>query len=300
VKQHVIEKVTLADDETGLSYVASPAGPAPFDRAVQALQNEVILYDRGRETRMQADPQWGPLAEQPAQTVPPSPVKWSDLFGDAPPRVTAQEAFSAVHLYPEGQSEIGELASQSFAADHLADLFEQDDAMAATMSRAERILVQLFDGAISGCIDNRRPHHYTILYQSGPFAQKQAQILWSRLAGVGRFSWLQRIHFYLASKAPVQDGPYDLVYAWIPFSQFDQPVQLDQTVTSLVGRMRSGAIAGIVGPGPDTLSKLLREKNFVITLVQSVEELPSFGMHRSILPKARLKKGLTIYLVRRP
>jgi hypothetical protein len=298
VKQHVIEKVTLSDDETGLSYVASPAGPAPFDRAVQALQNEVILYDRGRETRMQADPQWGPLAEQPVQAVPPSPVKWSDLFGDALPRVTAQEAFSAVHLYPEGQGEIGELASHSFVADHLADLFEQDDAMAATMSRAERILVQLFDGAISGCIDSRRPHHYTILYQSGPFAQKQAQILWNRFAGVGRFSWLQGVHFYCVSEAPVQDGPYDLVYAWIPFAQFDQPVQLNQTLASLAGRMRSGAIAGIVGP--DTLSKLLREKNFLITLVQAVEELPSFGMHRSILPKARLKKGLTVYLVRRP
>jgi hypothetical protein len=287
VRQRVIEKVTLSDDETGLSYTAPVEGrPMPFDRAVQTLQNEVILYDRGRENKLDVDPQWGPLGEQ------------SDVFGDACPRMTAQEAFSAVHLYPDDESEIGELASQPFVADYLADLFEQDGAMAATMSRAERVLVQLFDGAISACIDSRRPHHYTVLYQSGPFAQKQAQTLWSRLAGARLLSWLQGIHFYRVSEAPAQDGPYDVVYTWIPFAQFDQAAQLDEILRSLAGRMRPGAIAGIAGPG--TLSAVLREKNFVITLVHSVEDLPTFGMHRSILPEARLRKGLTLYLVQHP
>ena len=298
VKQRIIEKVTLSDDETGLSYTAAAKGrQAHFDRAVQTLQNEVILYDRGRETALPLDPQWGPLAEQPVRTVPSFPVKWSDVFGDALPRMAAREAFSAVHLYPDDDREIGELSSQSFVVDHLADLFEQNEAMASTMSRAERILVQLFDGAITGCIDSRRPHRYTVLYESDPFAQKQAQVLWNRLARAQLLSWLQGIRFYRVSEDSVQDGPYDLVYAWIPFAQFDQVAQLNETVGSLAGRMRSGAIACITGP--DTLLTLLRGKNFVVTLVQPVEDLPPFGMHRSILPKARLKKGLTLYLVQR-
>jgi hypothetical protein len=296
VKQRVVEKVTLFDDETGLSYTAAaPGRQVPFDRAVQTLKNQVILYDRGRETKLEADPHWGPLAEQPARVVPASPVTWSDVFGDALPSVTAQEAFSAVHLYPEGESEIGELSSQPFVVDHVADLFEHDGAMAATMSRAERILVYLFDGAINGCIESRRPHRYTVLYQSGPFAQKQAQILWNRLARAQLLSWLHGIHFHRASEVPVEDGAYDIVYAWIPFTQFDQAAQLGETVASLARRMRSGAVACIAGPR--ALPRLLCDNNLIIMSNQPVEALPSFGMHRSILPKSRLKKGLTCYLV---
>jgi hypothetical protein len=299
VKQHSIERLTLTDDEAGLSYVAPPVGrPAPFDRTVRTVRDEMILSDRGCETRLAVDPRWGPLTEQPAQVTASPPVKWSDLFSGACPQITGREAFSAVLLYPEDETEIGELPSQSFVVDHLADLVEQEAAVEARLARADRILVHLFDGAISGCIDSRRRHDYTVVYQSGPFAQKQAQLLWNRFAGARQLPWLQGMHFYHLSQAPYGERPYDVAYVWTPFAQFDQPAQLEETIGKLAEKMTSGAIAFVTGPA--RLSQSLHQWNLVIDSVQPVEALPSFHMHRSILPKAQLKKGLTLYRVRRP
>jgi hypothetical protein len=299
VKQGVVQKVTFFDDETGLSYVAPVEGrPAPGDRAVQTRGRVVILYDRGRETKLAADPLWGPLVEQPDWAMPPAEVKWSDVFAGAPPQVSAREAFSAVLLYPEDESEIGELPSQAFVVDHLLDMVEQDTAMAARLSRADRILVHLLDGAISGCIDNRRRHNYTVVYESGPFAQRQAQILWNRFAGARLLAWLQGIRFYHVSGTPRQDERYDVVYAWIPFAQFEEPARLEEAIEKLQSAMSSGGIAFVAGP--NTIVPFLRQRGLAVESVQPVEDLPSFQMHRSILPKAHLKKGLTLYRLARP
>lgn len=299
VKERIIEKLTLSEDGTGLPYVApSPPRPAPCDRTVQMQGNEVILNDRGRQMKMAVDPQWGPLAEQPARAVLSAAVKWSDLFRGAPPRMTGREAFSAVLLYPDDETEIGELPSQAFVVDHLLDLFEQDAATAAVISRADRILVHLFDGAISGCIDHRRRRHYTVLYQSGPFAQKQAQTLWNRFAAAQCLSWLHSIHMYHVTEVTPQDGPYDVVYEWMPFAQFEQPAQIEETIGTLARQLASRGTAFVAGPG--TVSEVLHHKGLVVESVQPVADLPSFHMHRSILPKARLKGGLVLYRVRRP
>ena len=300
VKQRVIDKLTLSDDETGLSYVApSPQRPAPCDRTVQTEGGEVILNDRGCRTTLAINPQWGPLVERPDRTAPPpAGAKWSDLFKGALPRMTGQEAFSAVLLYQDDDSEIDELPSQSFVVDYLQDLSEQDASLAAMMSRANRILVHRFDGAISGCIDSRRLRDYTVVYQSGPFAQKQAQILWNRFARAKRLPWLQGIHMYGATEAFPQDRPYEVVYEWVPFTQFDQRPQLEETIGTLAQRMSLGGSAFVVGP--DTLAQLMRQKGLLVETSQPVGDLPPFHMHRTILPKARLKAGLTLYRVRRP
>lgn len=300
VKQGVIDKLTLSDDGIGLSYVApSSQRPAPCDRTVRTEGNELILNDRGCRTTLAINPQWGPLVSTLDRTVPPAAaVKWSDLFKGALPRMTGQEAFSAVLLYPDDDAEIGELPSQSFVVDYLQDVSEQDASMAAMMSRASRILVHRFDGAISGCIDSRRPRDYTVLYQSGPFAQKQAQILWNQFAAAKRLPWLQGIHMHGATEVPPQDRPYDVVYEWVPFTQFEQRPQLEETIRTLAQRMASGGIA-FVG-GPDSLAQLMRQSGLLVETSRPVEDLPPFHMHRTILPKARLKAGLTLYRVRHP
>jgi hypothetical protein len=293
IKQRVIEKFTFSNDGTGLSYVAPVAGrPAACGRAVQTREGEVILYDRGRKTKLAADPLWGPLVEQPAGAPPSEEMTWSDVFDGALPQVSAREAFSAVLLYPEDETEIGEFPSQSFVVDHLADLLEQDAALLTKLSRADRILVRLFDGAISGCVDSRRRHSYTIVYESGPFAQKQAQILWNRLAAARLLPWLQRIRFYHVSEPP-QNGLYDVLYVWIPFAQFEEPARIEKAIELLRSAMGSGGIAFVTGP--NTMPELLRRQGLVIDSVQPVDDLPSFHMHRSILPRARLKRGLTLY-----
>jgi hypothetical protein len=158
--------------------------------------------------------------------------------------------------------------------------------------------VHRFDGAISGCIDGRRRREYTVVYQSGPFAQKQAQILWNRFAAAQRLPWLQGIHLYGATEAHPQDRPYEVVYEWVPFAQFEQRPRLEETIRTLERRMTPGGNAFVVGPV--TLAQLARQSGLMVETSQLVEDLPPFHMHRTILPKARLKAGLTLYRVRRP
>jgi hypothetical protein len=294
VKQEMIEKVTFADDGTGLSYVAPvPERLSSCERTVQTRDGVVILTDRGHRTELAVDPQWGPLAGREVRPALVAPVAWSDLFSGAPPQVSGREAFSAVLLYPDDASEIGELASQPFVVDHLIDVQGQDPALARKTLEADRVLVHLFDGAIKGCIDERRSRDYTVLYQSGPFAQKQAQALWNRFARADRLPWLRRIHLSHVTEPLPHGGPYDLVYVWMPFAYFAQPAQLELAIRKLRERMVPGGLAFVAGP--DSMSPLLRRLGLVIESAQAVEDLESFQMHRSILPQARLKNGLTLY-----
>ncbi|WP_447602536.1 hypothetical protein [Nitrospira sp. Nam80] len=299
VKQHIVEKVTLSDDGAGLSYLAPTSQrPAPCERTVEVNSRELILNDRGLRTKLAIDARWGPLIDTSGRTGSAAPVQWSDLFSGTPPQLTGREAFSAVHLYPEDDTEIGELASQPFVVDYLQDLIDQDAPTAAMVSRADRALVHLFDGAIGGCIDGRRVRDYTVIYRSGPFAQKQAQMIWNRFASLNRLPWLQRIRMCAVDEPSYPDGPYDLVYEWIPFPQFELPGQIHAAIETLARRIASGGIAFVVGPG--ALEQVIRLHNLVMESGQAVTELPPFQMHQSILPKARLKANLTLYRIRRP
>ena len=299
VKQRIVEKVTLSDDPAGLSYLAPvPQRSAPCDRTVEVDGHDLILNDRGRRTKLAIDPRWGVLDDTSGRTRSAASVQWSDLFSGTSPLLTGKVAFSAVHLYPDDDTEIGELASQPFVVDYLQDLLEQETPTAVMASRADRVLVHLFDGVINGCIDARRRRDYTVIYQSGPFAQKQAQMLWNRFASLNRLPWLRQIRMYSVAEAPSPDGPYGLVYEWIPFARFEQPGQLHETIGAFARRIAPGGIAFVVGLG--TLGQSMHRHNLVIESSQAVAELPPFQMHRGILPKARLKAELTLYRIRRP
>lgn len=300
VRQRVLEKLTLADDETGLPYMApSPQRLAPCERTVEVHARELVLNDRGRKTTLAIDPTWGPLVETSGDDSRSSAsVRWSDVFSGAFPQVSGREAYSAVHLYPEDDTEIGELASQPFVVDYLQDLFEQDASMAALTSSATRVLVHLFDGAISGCIDSRHLRAYTVAYESGAYAQKHAQALWNRFAALNRLSWLQQIRMYSVPETSIPENPYDLVYEWIPFVRFERPDQIANTIDILVRRIAVGGTAFVVGPA--AAAYIMHQKNLRIESHESVSGLPPFQMHRGILPKARLRGELTLYRVRRP
>ena len=87
------------------------------------------------------------------------------------------------------------------------------------------------------------------------------------------------------------------MYEWIPFPLFERPGQIHAAIETLARRIAPGGIAFVVGPG--TLEQVLRLHNLMIESSQAVTELPPFQMHRSILPKARLKADLTLYRIRR-
>ena len=300
VKEQKVQKVTKQDDPTGLPFVAPAAGmSAPFERSVTVANGTLVLKDRDTRTDVPVQPAWGALRESLPENRPLAPVGWRSLFNETPPMVAPREAFSAVLLYPEDETEISEVASQPFVADHIQDRFEQDPQLTASLSKTTDVLIDNFDGAIRTCVNLDRPRHYTVLYARPAYAQKQAQSLWSELARAQRFDLGKNISLVPAAGRPAAyHAPHDLLFLWIPFSIFTDAIAQHETLKTIPAALKQGGLAFIVGPA-SVRSALQMQSQLHVASAEPVESLPTFQMHRSILPKARLKAGLTLFQVLR-
>src|SRR5207249_1605559 len=220
---------------------------------------------------------------------PPRPqeVTWLPIAGP-PPHVAPARAFSAVLLYPDDETEIEEAPTQPFVVDYLQDTMEQDSNLRAHLARTERVLIHNFDAVLTTCVNLDRARDYTILYSRPDFAQKQAQALWNQLAKAGRVEWAKRIRLMSAESArtAAYSQPYDLIYTWIPFSQFDRLAQVEETARAVAGALRPGGLGFVVGPS--ALSQSLQANRLRLLSTEPVETLPTFRMHQSILPSARV------------
>ncbi len=291
----LLHKVTVASDSSGLSYM-SPKGRrfVPCDRSAEIVGMHVILKDRDHETRLAVTQPQGRL-EQSDAPVAMSPVDWRSVFVQGVPHIPPADAYGAVLLYPEDESEIGECAAQPFVADYLQDIGEQDREIGAALSRAERVLIENGDAVVATCITFDRPRDYTVLVRYPAFAQKQAQHLWSVCAELQRWDWLSRIRF-LSDEGPHDREPpnsYDLAYHWVPYDSGDLLASLAERMKGISRILRGGGNAFVIGPAQ--IGQYGASHGLHVCWEEPVEQLPTFRMHRTILPKARLKAGLTLF-----
>jgi hypothetical protein len=297
IKGQKIHKATRWDDPTGLPFVPAGPGAAPFERSAAISKGTLILQSRSTCEEIPLQPAWGPLQDSPPDTSPPAPAGWATLFGGTPPAMTPQDAFSAVLLYPDDETEISEIASQPFVADYLQDSFEQDPRLAAYLGRAAQVLVENFDGAIKTCINLDRPRTHTVLYARPAHAQKQAQNLWNELARSRRIDLARNISFLpIARTKEAYEKSYDLLYTWIPYALYADMPKLQETTRTITTAIGQGGLAFLVGPA--TLRPVLQaQPGLQVISAEPVEFLPTFQMHRTILPTARLKAGLTVFQI---
>lgn len=300
VQGGVLQKATLVGDSAGLPYV-NPTGRrvVPLDRSLSAIGEQVVLRDRIEDKVVNTivRPVTGPV---PPAALPVSPVDWRTVFVQGLPAVPPTEAYGAVLFYPEDDREISELSAQPFVADYLQDLGEQDREIGMILSRAERVLIDNGDAVISTCIPFDRPRDYTASIRHAAYAQRQAQQLWTQCAEVQRWEWLQRIRFVPAAaweEAIASHHPCDLVYQWLPYDSFSSPAVLMTIAARLREVLRPEGNAFIVGSA--SLREALMRQGLQVSWEESVETLPTFRMHRTILPRARVKAGLTLFHVRR-
>jgi hypothetical protein len=297
VKGRAAHKATKLDDPTGLPFLSPGPGSNPLERTVTVAKGMIVLQDRDAKIELPVNPAWGSLQDSLPEKRPRAPAGWTSLFGDAPPQVTAHEAFSAVLLYPDDETEINEVASQPFVADYIQDSFEQDPRLAAHLAKAKQVLIDNFDGAIATCANLDRPRNYAVLYSHPAYAQKQAQNLWSELARSQRFNLAKSISFLpTASAQEAYRRHYDLLYVWIPFSTFSDTLKLHETMRMIRAAIEQGGLAFLVGPVA-LKSAIQMQPQLQLISAEPVESLPTFRMHRTILPKARLKPGLTLFHV---
>jgi hypothetical protein len=289
-------KATCPDDGMGLSYV-NPKGRrmVAWDRSAVIVGGELQLNDREHRRAISLG---NDLARvRSSSSVPSSsPVDWRSVFQSGLPTVQPGEVFGAVLLYPGDETAVGELAAQPFVADYLQDLAEQDREIGQILMRAERILIDNGDAVISTCVPFDRPREVVAHISHPPFAYKQAQQMWTVCAELQRWEWLQRTRFML-SPITAQAESYDLVYAWMPYAEFDQASALTMRIRALAQRVKTGGNAFIVGPA--RTGEELSRAGLQRCWDEAVERLPTFAMHKTIVPKAKLRSGLTLFHVRR-
>ncbi|HSF69826.1 MAG TPA: hypothetical protein VLA47_05560, partial [Nitrospira sp.] len=291
-----LQKVTLAEDSTGLPFM-SPKGRAflPCDRAAQVINNRIVLNDRDVETILSTAVPASGDQSAPVSSVPISLVDWRSVFVEGIPPIAAAEAYGAVLLYPDDDTPIGELAGQPFVADYLEDVAEQDREIGRLLAQARQVLIHNGDAVIASCVAFDRPRDYTVVVQHPAFAQKQAQQLWTTCAQLRQWDWLKRIRFISMAKdqsLQLSTQGFDVIYQWIPAGT---PESLVTAVNALRRALRPGGCAFVTGPA--ILSECWKRSGLTVIWQEPVEELPTFRMHRTILPQARLKDDLTLYRV---
>jgi hypothetical protein len=291
----LLHKVTMASDSSGLSYMSSKDRQfVPFDRSAVIAGAHIVLKDRDRETMLSvALPQGS--QEQSDPPVAMSPIDWRSFFAQGVPPISPADAYGAVLLYPEDESEIDECAAQPFVADYLVDLAEQDREIGTVLSRAQRVFIDNGDAVIATCVQFDRPRDYTVLVRYPAFAQKQAQRLWSICAELQRWDWLSHIQFISDEGLDNRSTPhsYDVAYHWVPYDRKDRPASLAEHMNEINRMLRGGGVAFVIGPAQ--LGQIGPSHGFHICWREPIEQLPTFRMHRTILPKARLKAGLTLF-----
>ena len=291
-----LQKVTLTEDRAGLPYV-NPKGRAfvPWDRAAAAIEDGIVLRDRGVETVVQTALPPNVHRDASGGAAPSiSAIDWRSVFVDGMPRIAPEEAYGAVLLYPEDETPIGDLAAQPFVADYLEDLAEGDRQIGRLLAQANHVLIRNGDAVIASCVAFDRPRDYTVLVREPAFAQKQAQQLWTTCAQLRRWEWLKRIRFVLMETSGDRISPqaFDLAYQWMPAAP---DAQLLPALAELRRALKPGGCAFVTGPG--ALRGSWKASGFVLLWQEAVDQLPTFRMHRTILPKARLAGDLTVHFV---
>ena len=217
---------------------------------------------------------------------------WQNLFSEGVPSVTAKDAFASVLLYPEDNSLIDEYSSQPFVADFLDDLFEQDKRLAQQRAEAKRILIHGFEASIGTCIVLEPSREHTIIFGHASLAQKQAQILWNKLAGTNKLDWLQSFCF-IPKEHVKYEGRYDWLYRWIPFEEYAQETKIQESIQEAVSLLVPSALAFVAGP--ESVPSLAKGLSIDILFGEKVKDLQPFSAHQSILPKSRLHEHLHIW-----
>ena len=295
----VLHKVTVASDSAGLSYMSLKGRRfVPWDRSAEIAGTHVVLKDRDRETALAvALPQES--LERSGEPVAMSPIDWRSVFVEGIPHIPPADAYGAVLLYPDDESEIGECSAQPFVADYVQDIGEQDREIGMVLSRARRVLIENGDAVVATCITFDRLRDYTVLVQHPAFAQKQAQRLWDICAELQRWDWLSHIRFVLHEGLHDGEAPhsYDVVYHWMSYDSSDVPASLAERMKRISRSLHGGGTAFVIGPAQ--LGQYGASDGLQVCWEEPVEQLPTFRMHRAILPKARLRAGLTLFYLKK-
>jgi hypothetical protein len=184
-------------------------------------------------------------------------------------------------------------------ADYLEDLTTNDPGWEAAVKKVTRVLIDGFDASVNACIPLDRPRHYTVVYEQPAFVQRQAQMLWNRLAERRQLQWLDQIKIVRREEGMTTSAvqSFDLIYLWLSFSTETRADALGDASARVAQLLAPSGMAFV--SGPRVLESWFAKQRLLVFESKPIESLPTFKMHKNILPKATLHPGLTLFFVRR-
>ncbi len=296
-----LQKVTVWEDQSGLSFFPlRPDGTAPsHGRAFQPTDDGLTLYDGAHVSLVKVSGVGS--GHIPAVTAPwraPS-SNWKDCFKEGLPHVESREAFSTVLLYPDQDIEIGENATQPFVLDFWDDMLEENPGLSQRRTGANHIHIVNCEAGLGACLTYTRPQAFSVWYRFPAFAQKYAQQAWNRLSQSNHLEWFEQFEFRPFSQALLnqREPGGDWLYLWIPFSDYNHEGSLREWTVWIQNILNPNGIGCVVGPSG--LGNLLEEIPVSLIHVERGENLPTFQIHRSILPHGYLNPEVTVWLIER-
>ncbi len=298
VRQGNVVKVTKTDDASGLPFVPpNQQGFTPCGKRVAVDYDRLFLDDHKASHEIALQPAWSithQVERQAGEQADSSKeTSWEGFFPGGIPAVSPLEAYSAVLLYPEDETPIGDLASQPFVADFLSDFIEQNQLLAVQVGQAVHILIHGFDGVIGSLLAFDRPRSTTVVYSRGAYAQKHTQAAWNQLAKGNRLDWQESYRFVNEEAFHYGASVYDLMYVWLPFASYDDEVRIQDHLRRISDALRPNGLAFLAGP--DSLSSIVSGLSLDVVFGDLVAHLQPFRMHQSILPKATLHPRLSVW-----
>lgn len=296
VKGRELCKATLRHDATGQSYARCRPDAVPsLGRCASVRGGALWLHDGDRQQQASLPAAWGPLSDTEQPTGSQVGPSWQAAFSDGLPVVEPAAAFGAVLLYPKDEHEISEIASQPFVADYLQDLAEEDPGRAGALRRARSVLIHNFDSALTTLIPLDRQSPTQVLYRHPAFAQRQVQQLW--LAAARRQAWEAFGAIRLQPAADKAEALYrqsfDVIYDWMVSEPNSQSIPLEAQAQRVGQALTHGGVACVVGPA--SLGSVWSRAGLRVLAVEAVASLPTFRMHRSLIPQARVREDLTLF-----
>jgi hypothetical protein len=153
------------------------------------------------------------------------------------------------------------------------------------------------DAALVSLMAEGRATNSLVLFRHAAHIQRQAQSLWTRWTREARSAGLASVRLFPAE--PHLDRAYqrhyDLIYEGLPFAQYDRSGELARSLSRFAGALAPRGLGFLLGP--QMLEDRFRAAGLRVAGQWKVTELPSFRMHQTILAKARIKTGLTLYLL---
>ena len=182
-----------------------------------------------------------------------------------------------------------ELATQPLAMEQILIYLERR----APTRPEPSTLIDQWDAVSAECLEASGARSGTILYDRPEFAQRQAQRLWAQTHAAGNPAPTFRF-LPIADRPQAYTKTYDSVFRWISFDEYDHEPAVELAIKHIANSLESRGFAIVAGP-PGLEKSALRVGLFPEAGI-ALTETPGVGMLRTILPKARIRSDVFLYL----